>query len=78
VRFTNRGLLLRRGQPPCLGAHGTIILGRSDRIKLSGDETFNGVDSSCIADALNGSSCVADAVKASDVQPSQCLANHQT
>jgi hypothetical protein len=84
VRFTNHGLLLRRGQLRCLVAHGTITLGRSDRTRLSGDETFNGnrVDSSCIADVLNGnqadSSCIAEAVNASDVQRKHCLANQQT
>lgn len=30
VRFTNHGLLRRRGQLRCPVAHGTIILGRSD------------------------------------------------
>jgi hypothetical protein len=57
VRFTNHGLLIRRGQQlRRLAAHGTTILERSDGTRLSGDKTFNRnwIDGPCIADAHKG------------------------
>jgi hypothetical protein len=79
VRFTNHGLLLRRGQQlRCLAAHGNTILGRFDRTRLSGNDALNGnpVDGSSIGVAHKGveGSSTADAHKGNRVDGSSIAA----